>query len=145
MATEGYGAEVVLYDPRHASRDDLARALQQERGGVLVPPYDHPDIIAGQGTATLELHDQAGGLDMLLVPCGGGGLLSGSAVAARGGDLDGDAGGSRGRRPPADPRSSWNRENDPCKSFIQVPELELPSHSMHQRHAARRYPGNFRL
>ena len=83
-ATQGYGAEVVLYDPRHASRDDLARALQEERGGVLVPPYDHPDIIAGQGTATLELYDQAGPLDMLLVPCGGGGLLSGSAVAACG-------------------------------------------------------------
>jgi threonine dehydratase len=83
-ATEGYGAEVVLYDPRRASRDDLARALQEERGGTLVPPYDHPDIIAGQGTATLELNDQAGPLDMLLVPCGGGGLLSGSAVAACG-------------------------------------------------------------
>lgn len=84
MATEGYGAEVVRYDPRHASRDDLARALQEERGGVLVPPYDHPDIIAGQGTATLEMHRQIGSLDMLLMPCGGGGLLSGSAVAAHG-------------------------------------------------------------
>lgn len=83
-ATEGYGADVVLYDPRHASRDDLARALQEERGGVLIPPYDHPDIIAGQGTATLEMHHQVGALDMLLVPCGGGGLLSGSAVAAHG-------------------------------------------------------------
>ena len=60
-ATQGYGAEVVLYDPRHASRDELARSLQEERGrGFLVPPYDHPDIIAGQGTATLELYDQAG-------------------------------------------------------------------------------------
>jgi threonine dehydratase len=83
-ATQGYGAEVVLYDPRRESRDALARALQEERGGVLVPPYDHPDIIAGQGTATLELHRQVGPLDMLLVPCGGGGLLSGSAVAAHG-------------------------------------------------------------
>jgi len=83
-ATAGYGAEVVLYDPRRASRDALAQALQAERGGVLVPPYDHPDIIAGQGTATLEIYDQAGPLDMLLVPCGGGGLLSGSAVAACG-------------------------------------------------------------
>jgi threonine dehydratase len=83
-ATEGYGAEVVLYDPRRASRDQLARSLQDERGGVLVPPYDHPDIIAGQGTAVLEMADQSGPLDMLLVPCGGGGLLSGSAIAARG-------------------------------------------------------------
>lgn len=83
-ATQGYGAEVVLYDPGKASRDELARGLQEERGGILIPPYDHPDIIAGQGTATLELHEQAGPLDMLLVPCGGGGLLSGSAVAAHG-------------------------------------------------------------
>jgi threonine dehydratase len=83
-ATRGYGAEVILYDPRAASREALARSLQEERGGVLVPPYDHPDIIAGQGTAALELYDQVGPLDMLLVPCGGGGLLSGSAVAACG-------------------------------------------------------------
>jgi threonine dehydratase len=83
-ATRGYGAEVVLYDPRSDSRDALAHALQMERGGVLVPPFDHPDVIAGQGTATLELYDQSGPLDMLLVPCGGGGLLSGSAVAACG-------------------------------------------------------------
>ncbi len=83
-ATKGYGAEVILYDPGKASRDELARGLQEERGGILIPPYDHPDIIAGQGTATLELHEQAGPLDMLLVPCGGGGLLSGSAVAAHG-------------------------------------------------------------
>jgi threonine dehydratase len=83
-ATKGYGADVVFYDPRNDARDDLAREIQQRRGGVLVPPYDHPDIIAGQGTATLELHDQIGPLDMLLVPCGGGGLLSGSAVAACG-------------------------------------------------------------
>ena len=84
VATEGYGAEVVLYDPGQSSRDDLARELQEARGGVLVPPYDHPDIIAGQGTATLELHHQVGPLDTLLTPCGGGGLLSGSAVAAHG-------------------------------------------------------------
>jgi threonine dehydratase len=83
-ATEGYGAEVVLYDPRRAARDELAQSLQAERGGVLVPPYDHPDIIAGQGTAALEMADQTGPLDMLLVPCGGGGLLSGAAIAARG-------------------------------------------------------------
>lgn len=83
-ATLGYGADLVLYDPREASRDDLARGLQEQRGGILIPPYDHPDIIAGQGTAALELHDQVGPLDMLLVPCGGGGLLGGSAVAACG-------------------------------------------------------------
>ncbi len=83
-ATEGYGAEVIAYDPRRDSREQLAREVQAHRGGILIPPYDHPDVIAGQGTAALELHDQAGDLDVLLVPCGGGGLLSGSALAARG-------------------------------------------------------------
>jgi threonine dehydratase len=84
QATEGYGAEVRLYDPMTTSREILAREIQEQHGRIMIPPFDHPDVIAGQGTATLELHDQAGGLDMLLVPCGGGGLLSGSAVAARG-------------------------------------------------------------
>ena len=83
-ATANYGAEVLAYDPRSASRERLAREVQARKGGILIPPYDHPDVIAGQGTAALELHDQAGDLDMLLVPCGGGGLLSGSALAARG-------------------------------------------------------------
>ncbi|MDJ0988926.1 MAG: threo-3-hydroxy-L-aspartate ammonia-lyase [Desulfobacterales bacterium] len=83
-ATEGYGAEVITYDPRNASREELAREVQARHGSLLIPPYDHPDVIAGQGTAALELYDQAGALDMLLVPCGGGGLLSGSALAARG-------------------------------------------------------------
>lgn len=83
-ATRSYGAEVILYDPRTASREALARNLREEQGGILVPPYDHPDVIAGQGTAALELYDQVGPLDMLLVPCGGGGLLSGSAAAACG-------------------------------------------------------------
>ncbi len=83
QATEGYGAEVLSYDPRSASREALAREVQARSGSILIPPYDHPDVIAGQGTAAMELHDQAGDLDMLLVPCGGGGLLSGSALAAR--------------------------------------------------------------
>lgn len=84
QATEGYGAEVLLYDPQSGSREALAHEIRENRGSIMIPPYDHPDIIAGQGTATLEFRDQAGNLDMLLVPCGGGGLLSGSAVAARG-------------------------------------------------------------
>jgi threonine dehydratase len=83
-ATEGYGAEVVAYDPTRARRDELAQALQAERGLVLIPPYDHPDVIAGQGTATLELLTQAGPLGCVLAPCGGGGLLSGTALAASG-------------------------------------------------------------
>ncbi len=84
LATAGYGAEVQLYDPQTGSREALAQEIQERRGSILIPPYDHPDIIAGQGTAALEFYDQTGELDMLLVPCGGGGLLSGSAVAARG-------------------------------------------------------------
>jgi threonine dehydratase len=83
-ATEAYGAEVRLYDPTSINRETLAREIQEKHGRIMIPPFDHPDVIAGQGTATLEMHDQAGELDMLLVPCGGGGLLSGSAVAARG-------------------------------------------------------------
>jgi threonine dehydratase len=83
-ATEGYGAEVIAYDPQTQDRRQIAEALAAERGYTIVPPYDHPDIVAGQGTAALELFEDLGALDALLVPCGGGGLLSGSAVAAKG-------------------------------------------------------------
>lgn len=83
-ATRGYGAEVVEYDADEAVREEVAAALQAERGSVLIPPYDHPDVIAGQGTAALELLEQAEQLDWLLAPCGGGGLLSGAALAAAG-------------------------------------------------------------
>lgn len=82
-ATEGYGAEVVLYDAATESREELAARLAEERGLALIPPYDHADVVAGQGTAALELLEDAGPLDALLVPCGGGGLLSGSALAAK--------------------------------------------------------------
>jgi len=75
----------VLYDPAERSREEIARELQQEHGYTLIPPFDHYDVLAGQGTAALELCDQAAGpLDLLLVPCGGGGLLSGCAIAAKG-------------------------------------------------------------
>ena len=83
-ATRGYGGEVVLYDREREDREAIGRRLASERGLLLVPPYDHPDIIAGQGTAALELIAEAGSLDLLCVPCGGGGLLSGSALAAEG-------------------------------------------------------------
>lgn len=83
-ATEGYGAQVVAYDPATEDRRVLAERLAAEHGYTLVPPYDHLNVIAGQGTAALELCQDAGPLDALLVPCGGGGLLSGSAIAARG-------------------------------------------------------------
>ena len=81
-ATRGYGAEVVQYT-RHEDRETLAAKLAAERGVTLIPPFDHPHIIAGQGTAAKELLEDAGPLDLLLVPCGGGGLLSGSSIAAK--------------------------------------------------------------
>jgi threonine dehydratase len=82
-ATEGYGGEVVLYDRDREDREAIGRRLAEERGLTLIPPYDHPHIIAGQGTAARELFEEAGALDFLFVPCGGGGLLSGSAISAR--------------------------------------------------------------
>ena len=82
-ATEGYGARIVSYDPAREKREDVAERLRAEGDPVLVPPYDHADVIAGQGTAAKELIEEAGPLDLLLVPCGGGGLLSGSALSAR--------------------------------------------------------------
>jgi len=82
-ATAGYGAEIVSYDPAREQRETIGRRLAQERGCTLIPPYDHPDVIAGQGTAAAELLEEVPDLDALLVPTGGGGLLSGCAVAAR--------------------------------------------------------------
>lgn len=82
-ATEGYGAKVIEYDPDSQSREEIAGRLQKENGYTMIPPYDHNDVIAGQGTAALELLEKIRDLDMVLVPCGGGGLLSGSAIAAR--------------------------------------------------------------
>jgi threonine dehydratase len=82
-ATEGYGAAVVSYDPAREDREAIAARLREERGLALIPPFDHPHVIAGQGTAALELIEEAGELDALVVPCGGGGLLAGSALAAR--------------------------------------------------------------
>jgi threonine dehydratase len=81
-ATRGYGADVVLYDRFTEDREAIGRRLASERGLALIPPFDHPDVIAGQGTATLELLDEVGALDMLFVPMGGGGLVSGAALAA---------------------------------------------------------------
>ena len=81
-ATRGYGAEVVVHQ-KNQSREQLAGRLSIERNLVLIPPFDHPHIVAGQGTAAKELIEDAGTLDALLVPCGGGGLLTGCAIAAR--------------------------------------------------------------
>lgn len=81
-ATAGYGASIIPYNPEETTREHLAEKIARERGLPIIPPYDHPDIVAGQGTAAAELFEQAPELDALLVPCGGGGLLSGSALAA---------------------------------------------------------------
>jgi len=83
IATEAYGGEIVLYDRDREDREAIGRRLAGERGLTLIPPYDHPHIIAGQGTAARELFEDVGPLDFLFTPCGGGGLLSGSAIAAR--------------------------------------------------------------
>jgi threonine dehydratase len=85
-ATEAYGANVVEYAPEETTREEIATALQAEHDYILIPPFDHPDVIAGQGTAALELVEEVKTLDLLLVPCGGGGLLSGCAIAAKGRD-----------------------------------------------------------
>jgi len=82
-ATRGYGAEVILYDRYKDDRDAIGRRLAEERGATLIPPFDHPDIVAGQGTAAKELFEEVGPLDALFVCMGGGGLLAGCALAAR--------------------------------------------------------------
>jgi len=81
-ATRGYGAEVVLYDKHTTVREELAAQIAHDRGLTVIPPYDHPHVVAGQGTAAKELIQDAGPLDYLFVCVGGGGLISGCAVAA---------------------------------------------------------------
>jgi len=83
VATEDYGAKIVVYDPEDTTREAVAESLQAEKGFMMIPPFDHLDVIAGQGTAALEMFEEISHLDTLLVPCGGGGLLSGSAIAAK--------------------------------------------------------------
>ena len=82
-ATRGYGGTVVTYDRYQDDREQIGRDLAQKHGYTLIPPYDHPDVICGQGTAAKELFEEVGELDALFVPLGGGGLLSGSALATR--------------------------------------------------------------
>jgi threonine dehydratase len=82
-ATRGYGAEIILYDRTTTKREELAQTLANERQLTIIPPYDHPHIVAGQGTTAKELTEEVGQLDMLLVCCGGGGLLSGCAIATK--------------------------------------------------------------
>lgn len=82
-ATKDYGGNIVGYDMEKTDREVVARDLQAKNSYTMIPPFDHPDVIAGQGTAALEMFQELGDLDMLLVPCGGGGLLSGSAISAK--------------------------------------------------------------
>lgn len=81
-AARDYGAEVILYDRATGDRDAMAADLAHQRGLAVIPPFDHPHVIAGQGTATAELIEAVGPLDYLFVPVGGGGLIAGSALAA---------------------------------------------------------------
>ncbi|MBD2665277.1 threo-3-hydroxy-L-aspartate ammonia-lyase [Richelia sinica FACHB-800] len=82
-ATRAYGAEVILYNRQTTNREELTKGLAHERQLTLIPPYDHPHVIAGQGTTALELIQEVGELDLLLVCCGGGGLISGCAIATK--------------------------------------------------------------
>jgi threo-3-hydroxy-L-aspartate ammonia-lyase len=81
-ATRGYGAEIVLYDKHKTVREELAASIARERGLSVIPPYDDVNVVAGQGSAAVELIDEVGRLDYLFVPVGGGGLISGCAIAA---------------------------------------------------------------
>jgi threonine dehydratase/serine racemase len=83
-AVEGYGGVVTLCEPTLEAREKAAAEVVARTGGTLIPPFDHPDVIAGQGTAALELLEEAPDLDAIVTPVGGGGLLSGCAIAARG-------------------------------------------------------------
>ena len=82
-ATKGYGGNVVVYDRYTEDREQIGRDLAEKHGLTLIPPYDHPDILCGQGTAARELFEDVGPLDAFFVPLGGGGLLSGCALATR--------------------------------------------------------------
>ena len=82
-ATRGYGAEVITFDRYKVDREALTKQVAAERGMTLIPPFNHPDVIAGQGTAAKELIEEVGELDFLFAPLGGGGLLSGTLLAAK--------------------------------------------------------------
>ena len=82
-ATKGYGAEVIQYEPSETKREGLGRELAESRGLTVIPPFDHPHVISGQGTAAKELIEDAGPLDVLVVCVGGGGLISGCSIAAK--------------------------------------------------------------
>jgi threo-3-hydroxy-L-aspartate ammonia-lyase len=82
-ATHCYGAEIILYDPEVSDREELGKEIADERDLIIIPPYDHPQVIAGQGTVAKEIFDEIGELDFIIICCGGGGLLSGCAIATK--------------------------------------------------------------
>jgi len=82
-AVRSYGAEIVFCEPTTPARAATVEQLLAERGGVFIPPYDHPDVIAGQGTAAKELLEDVPELDLVIAPVGGGGLISGTAIAVK--------------------------------------------------------------
>jgi threonine dehydratase len=114
-ATEAYGATIVTYDRLVEDREEVARAIVEREGRTLVPPYDDPLIVAGQGTAALELLEDVPDLDAVVVPVGGGGLLAGTALAARG--L-----GSQARVIGAEPEAA----NDTALSLAKGERVHIP-------------------
>ncbi|MCZ6445122.1 MAG: pyridoxal-phosphate dependent enzyme [Planctomycetota bacterium] len=83
QSVEGYGGKTYLCEPTLAARESMAAELAEQTGAVMIPPYDHPDIIAGQGTAALELLGQVDNLDAIIAPIGGGGLISGTCITGK--------------------------------------------------------------
>ena len=119
-ATRGYGAEIVLYDRYTEDREAIGRELAQKRGLTLIPPYDHPHVIAGQGTAALELFEETGPLDALFVCLGGGGLLSGSSIVAAQRFASLQALRGRARR--------WERRKPVLARRTHHPDRHAPNH-----------------
>ncbi|MFD0524031.1 pyridoxal-phosphate dependent enzyme [Paractinoplanes durhamensis] len=128
-AVAGYGAEIVTYDRYTEDRVQIGAALAADRGLTLIPPYEHPHVIAGQGTAALELLDEVGDLDALVVPVGGGGLIAGSGIAAKA----------------CNPASASSASNPKPATTPDGPSRrgagQHPGAAHHRRRAGRRHPG----
>jgi len=141
-ATRGYGAEVLLHDVMGESREGLAARIATERGATLVPPFDHPDIVCGQATAAAELLEEVGPLDLIVAPLGGGGLLSGTGLAAavdgRGCHVWGaePAGGDDGARSFASGRLQRVEAPDTIADGARTPSLSPLTFALVQRYAS---------
>ncbi len=141
-ATRGYGAEVLLHDRLGETREGLAERVAAERGATLVPPFDHPDIVCGQATAAAELFEEGGPLDLVVAPLGGGGLLSGTGLAAA---VDGrgcrvwgaePAGGDDGARSFASGRLERVEKPDTIADGARTPSLSPLTFALVQRYVA---------